>query len=137
MQARTNVSYARKVLFTTDHDLLRHQRTVHGEKLLECPLCPYKTARKDMLISHQNVHTKSSSDQTLNRERKNETKIQPSSKPKESQQPSNLKQKISHQDPVTPSKYPRQQNIIDPDDNQQFLNNIEKQENHDQAFIEF
>ena len=46
-----------------------------------------------MLVSHQKVHTKTSSDQALNREHKNETKAQPSSKPKETQQSSNLKQK--------------------------------------------
>ena len=51
------------------HDLLRHHRTIHGEKSFECHLCPYKTARKDMLVSDQKVHTKSSSDQTLNRKR--------------------------------------------------------------------
>ena len=123
--------------FTHQKDLLRHQRTIHGEKLFECPLCPYKTARKDNLILHQKVHTKTSSDQFLNRERKNETKIRPSSEPKESQQPSNLKRKISHQDPVKPSKYSRQENIIDPIDYEQFLNDIQKQENHDKAFIEF
>ena len=125
-------------VFTHRKDLLRHQRTIHGEKSFECPLCPYKTARKDNLIPHQKVHTKTSTDQALNRKRNlDETKAQPLSKPKETQQPSNLKQKISHQDPVRPSKYPRQENIIDPVDNDQFLNDIEKQENHDQAFIEF
>ena len=36
-----------------------------------------------------------------------------------------------------PSKYPRPENIIDPDNNEQFLNDIEKQENKDHAFIEF
>ena len=72
-----------------------------------------------------------------NVEPKNETKIQPSSEPKESQQPSNLKRRISHQDPVIPSKYPRQKNIIDPVDNERSLNDIEKQENHDHAFGEF
>ena len=123
--------------FTYRHDLLRDRRTIHGEKSFECPLCPYKTARKDKLVSHQKVHTKTSSDQPLNRERKNETKAPPSSKPKETQHPSNLKRKISHQDPVTSSKYPRQENIIDSDDNDQFLNDIEKQENKDHVFIEF
>ena len=77
--------------FTYRHHLLRHRRTIHGEKSFECDLCPYKTARKDMLVSHRKIHTKTSSDQALNGERKNETKIQPSSKPKESQQPSNFK----------------------------------------------
>ena len=107
--------------FTYRKDLLRHQCTIHGEKLFECPLCPYKTARKDKLVSHQKVHTKTSSDQALNGERKNEIKAQPSSKPKETQQSSNLKRKILHQDPVRSSKYPRQENIIDPADNDQFL----------------
>ena len=93
-----------------------------------------------MLVSHKRVHTKSSSDQAHNRKRKNETKTQLSSNkidlPKGTQQPSNLKRNISHQDPVTPSKYPRQENIIDPVNNEQFLNDIEKQENKDHAFIE-
>ena len=31
----------------------RHQHTIHGEKSFECHLCRYKTARKDMLVSHQ------------------------------------------------------------------------------------
>ena len=91
-------------IFTHRKDLLRHQHTIHGEKSFECHLSQYNE-RKDKLVSHQKVHTKTSSDQALNRERKNETKTQPSSKPKETQQSSNLKQKISHQDPVRPSKY--------------------------------
>ena len=119
------------------HDLLRHQHTIHGEKLFECPLCQYKTARKDKLVSHQNVHTKTSSDQVTNIEPKNEIKTQLSSKPKESQQPSNLERKISHQESVRPSEYLRQQNVIDPDDNEQFLNDIQKYENQNHAFIEF
>ena len=86
--------------FTHRKDLLRHQRTIHGEKKFKCDLCPYRTVRKDMLVSHRKTHTNRSSDQPLNRERKNETKIQLSFKPKEPQQPSNLKRKISHQDPV-------------------------------------
>ena len=101
------------------------------------PLCPYRTARKDKLISHRKVHTKTSCDQAFNREHKNETKTQPSSKPKESQQPSDLKRKISHRDPVMHFKYPRPENIIDPVDNERFSNNVEKQENHDHAFGEF
>ena len=124
--------------FAYRHDLLRHQHAIHREKKFNCHLYPYRTAGKDMLISHQKVHTKSSSDQALSRKRKNETKTQLSSKkidlPKE---PSNLKRNIPHQDPVTPSKHPRQENIIDPVDNDQFLNDIQKHENHDQAFIEF
>ena len=64
----------------------------HGEKSFECSLCPYKTVRKDKLVSHQKVYTKTSSDQTTNIKPKNETKTQLSSKkidlPKE---PSNLK----------------------------------------------
>ena len=123
--------------FTYRHDLLRHQRTIHGEKSFECPLCPYRTARKDKLISHQKVQTKISCDQALNGESKNETKTQPSSKPKESQQPSDLKRKISHQDPIMHFKYPRPENIIDPVDNEQFLNDIQKHKNQNHAFIEF
>ena len=123
--------------FTHQKDLLRHQCTIHGEKSFQCPLCLYKTVRKNKLVSHQKVHTKTSSDQALNGECKNETKAQPSSKSKETQQSSNLKRKILHQDPDRPSKYPRQENIIDPVNNDQFLNDIEKQENQNHAFIEF
>ena len=132
-----------KKSFAYRHDLLRHQRTIHGEKKLKCHLCPYRTARKDMLVSHQKLNTNTSSDQALKRECKNETKTQLSSNkinlPNQTQQPSNLKRKISHQVPVSPCKYPRPENIIDPVDNDQFLNDIEKQENkdQDQAFIEF
>ena len=91
-----------------------------------------------MLISHQKVHTKSSSDRTLSGEPKNETKTQLSLNkidlPKE---PSNIKRKITHQESVRPSEYPRQENIIDLVDNEQFLSDIQKHENHDKAFIEF
>ena len=52
--------------FTYRHHLLRHQRTIHGEKTFECDPCPYTAARKDMLVSHQKVHTKTSSNQPLN-----------------------------------------------------------------------
>ena len=115
-----NVSYAKKAL---------HIEKTHGEKSFECHLCPYKTARKDMLVSHQKVHTKTSSDQVTNIEPKNETKTQPSSKPKETQQRPKLKRKISHQESVRPSKYLRQQNIINPDDNEQFLYDIQDLQN--------
>ena len=84
-----------------------------------------------MLISHQKVHTKISSDRTLSGKPKNETKTQLSPNkidlPKE---PSNIKRKITHQESVRPSKYPRHKNIIDPVDNEQFLNDIQKHENH-------
>ena len=95
-----------------------------------------------MLVSHHKTHTASYSDQTLNKKcNLNKTKAQPSSEkmnlPKESQDPTNLRRKISHQDPVTPSKYPRLENIIDPVDNEQFLKDIENQENQNNAFIEF
>ena len=123
--------------FTHRKDLLRHQRTIHGEKSFECPLCPYKTAGKDKLISHQKVHTKTSSDQAFNRDRKNETKTQPSSKPKETQQSFNLKRKILHQDPVRPSKYLRKENIIDLVNNEQIFKDIQQQENKDKELIEF
>ena len=79
--------------FTHQKDLLRHHRTIHREKSFECPLCPYKTARKDKLVSHQKVHTKISSDQTPDIKPKNETKTQFSSEPKETQQPSTLNEK--------------------------------------------
>ena len=126
-----NASYARKHL--------RIEKTYSdiNEKSFECPLCPYKTARNNSLIPHQKVHTKTSSDQVTNIEPKNYTKTHPSSEPKETQQPPNLKRKISHQESVEPSKYPRPENVIDLYDNEQFLNDIEKQENHDHAFIEF
>ena len=48
----------------------------------------------------------------------------------------NLRRKIPYQDPVTPSKHPRLENIIDPDNNEQFLNDNQKHENQDHAFIE-
>ena len=73
-----------KKSFTYHHHLLRHRCTIHGEKSFECDLSPYKTARKDILVSHRKIHTKTSSDQVTNVESKNETKIQPSSEPKES-----------------------------------------------------
>ena len=43
--------------FTYRHHLLRHQHTIHGEKTFECDLCPYTTARKDMLVSHIKKYT--------------------------------------------------------------------------------
>ena len=68
---------------------------------------PVQDCKKDKLVSHQRVHT---SDQALNRKRKNEAKTQLSPKKinllKETQQPTNLRRKITDQDPVTPSKYP-------------------------------
>ena len=42
---------------------------------------------------------------------KNYTKTHPSSEPKETQQPPNLKRKISLQESVKPSKYPRKENV--------------------------
>ena len=57
--------------------------------------------------------------------------------PKETQQPSGLKRKITHQDPVTPFRYSRPENIIDPDDNNQFLNDTEKHESQKQALTYF
>ena len=88
--------------FAYHHDLLRHQHTIHRERLFQCPLCSYRTARKDKLVSHQKVHTKTSSDQALNRERKNKTKTQLSSDKidltKETLQLFNLKRKIPQQD---------------------------------------
>ena len=128
--------------FAHQKDLLRHQHSTHGEKTFECHLCPYKTARKDNLTSHQKVHTKSSSDQALHRKRKNETKPQLSLRksifPKKLNNLNlNLRRKIPHQDPGTPSKHPRPENIIDPDNNEQFLNDNQKHENQDHTFIEF
>ena len=93
---------------------------------------PNNTARKDNPTSHQTVCT---SDQAINRKRK-ASKGQLSPKrinlPKETQQPTNLKQKITH----TPSKHPRLENIIDPGDDEQFLKDIEIHENQNQARIE-
>ena len=105
--------------------------------MFECPLCSYKTARKDNFILHQKVHTKTSSDQVTNIEPKNYTKTHSSSESKETQQPPNLKQKISHQESVEPSKYPLQENVIDTDDNEQFFKDIQMHENQNHAFIEF
>ena len=64
-----------KKIFTHRKYLLRHHRTIHGGKSFDCHLCPYKTARKDKLVSHQKVHTKSSSEQPLNRKRKTKTQL--------------------------------------------------------------
>ena len=91
-------------------------------------------------MSHQKTHTKSSSDQALNRKRKaSEAEAQLSPKKinvsKESQQPPSFKQKITHQEPPSSPKQLRRDNIIDPDDNEQFLNDIEKHESQDQALI--
>ena len=117
--------------FAHQKHLLRHQRSTHGEKMFECHLYPYNTARKDNLTSHQKVHTKSASDQALNRKRKNETEIQLSPKkinlPKETQHPSNLKCKIAHQDPSSSPTYPRLEKIIDPGNDEQLLKYPEKQ----------
>ena len=99
---------------------------------------PNKTARKDNLTSHQRVCT---SDLPLNRKRKaSEAQlscIKRINLPKETQQSTNLKQKITHEEPVTPSKHPRLENIIDPDNDEQFLKDIEIHESQDQAHIKF
>ena len=63
--------------FTYRHHLLRHRRAIHGEKSFECHLCPYKTVRKDMLVSHRKIHTKTSSDQVTNVEPKIKLKFNP------------------------------------------------------------
>ena len=127
-----------RVMRETIHASKRPTQTstyIHGEKSFECPLCPYKTARKDKLVSHQKVHTKTSSDQVTNIEPKDYTKTHPSSEPKGTQRSSNLKRKISHQESVRHSKYPRPENVIDPDHNEQFFKDIEKHENQNHAFI--
>ena len=93
--------------FIHRQDLLRYQRTTHGEKTFKCHLCPNKTGRKDNLTSHQRVRT---SNLVLNRKRKaSETHLSPKriNLPKETQQHTNLKRKITHQEPVTPSIHPR------------------------------
>ena len=72
-----------------------------------------------------------------NIEPKDYTKTHPSSEPEGTQRSSNLKRKISHQESVRHSKYPRPENVIDPDDNEQFFKDIEKHENQNHAFIEF
>ena len=52
--------------FPHQKDLVRNQHIINGEKMLKCHLCPYESARKDKLVSHQKMRTKSSSDQALN-----------------------------------------------------------------------
>ena len=91
-------------------------------------------------MSHQKAHTQSSSDQSLNKKRKaSEVEAHLSPKKinvsKEFQHWSNLKWKITHQEPPSSPKQLRLDNIIDPDGNEQFLNNIEKHESQDQALI--
>ena len=90
-------------------DLLRYQHTIHGDKKFMCYHCPYKTASKDQLVSHHKTHTKSFSDHAFNRKREaSEAEAQLSPKKinvsKESLQPSNLKQKITHQEPPSSHK---------------------------------
>ena len=86
-----------KKSFTYHHDLLRHRRTIHGEKSFECNLCLYKTARKDMLyIEKYTPKLPLIKPLTENVNDDNETKIQPSSEPKETQQPSNHKRSSNH-----------------------------------------
>ena len=102
-----SASYAGKLY--TSKDLLRHEHAIGGDKKVKCHLCPYLTARKDKPVSHQKTHTNSSSFQSLNRKRKaSEAELQLSSKKisvsKESQQLSNLKQKITHQEPTSSPK---------------------------------
>ena len=67
---------------------------------------PNKTARKDNLISHQRVRT---SELALNRKQKaSEAQLSPKriNLPIETQHPTNLKWKVTHQELVTPSKHP-------------------------------
>ena len=91
-------------------------------------------------MSHQKTHIESSSYQSLNRKHKaSQAEAQLSPKKinvsKESQHWSKLKWKITHQEPPSSPKQLRLDNIIDPDHNEQFLNNIEKHESQDQALI--
>ena len=65
LQDRMSSSYAKKS-FPHQKDLVRNQHIINGEKMLKCHLCPYESARKDKLVSHQKMRTKSSSDQALN-----------------------------------------------------------------------
>ena len=96
---------------------------------------PNKTVRKDNLTSHQRVCT---SALALKRKQK-ASEAQLSSKrinlPIETQHPTNLKWKITHQESVTPSKHPRLENIIDPSVDEEFLNGIEKHQSQDQVLI--
>ena len=48
-----------------------------------------------------------------------------------------LNEKSYVKDKVKPSKYSRQENIIDPVDNEQFFKDIQTHENQNHAFIEF
>ena len=105
---------------------------------IQIPSLPNKIVRKGNLISYQRVRT---SDLALNRKKKaSEAQLSPKriNLPKETQQPTNLKWKITHQESVTPSKHPRLENIIDPGDDEQFSKDIKKiHESKDQAHIEF
>ena len=98
---------------------------------------PNITTRKDNFTSHQRVRT---SDLPLNRKWKaSETQLSPKriNLSKATQQPTNLKWKIIHQESVMPSKHPRLENIIDPGDDEQFSKDIDIHEGQDQAHIEF
>ena len=97
---------------------------------------PKKTGRKDDPTTHQRVCT---SDQAINRRQK-ASEAQQSPKrinlPKEIQQPTNLKRKITHQEPVvfqtsTTRKY------YNLGDNEQFLKDIEIHKSKDQAHTKF
>ena len=102
-------------------DLLRHQRTIQREKRSNA-ISGQQDCKKDNLTSHQRVRT---SDLALNKKRKSsEAQLSPKriNLLKETQEPSNLKWKITHQESVTPSKHPRLENIIDPGD----VNNFQK-----------
>ena len=91
-------------------------------------------------MSDQKTQTESSSDQALNKKRKAfdaEAQLSPEkiNVSKKSQQPSNLKRKITHQGPPSSPKQRRLDNIIVPDDNEQFLNDIEKYKGQDGKFF--
>ena len=134
-QARTNVSYVKK-FYTSKRPT---ETSSHYSRGKWSNGIFARTGRRERICR---FHIKSTHQEflwsNLSGQPKNETKSQLSSEkinlPKE---PSNNKRKITHQESVRPSKYPRQENIIDPVDNEQFFNDIQKHENHDKAFIEF
>ena len=72
---------------------------------------PNKTERKNNLTLHQSVRT---SEQALNKKWKaSEAQVSPKriNLSIETPHPTNLKRKITHQEPVTPSNHPRLENI--------------------------